>query len=117
MPATACSICSGVASYVTPMRIFTRRLGRASMLSTTMLAIVELGTLTSVFSKVRMRVERKPISSTTPSNSPVLIQSPTVKGRSTRIMMEPKTLAMVSLAAMATAMPPMPSEARRPEME
>ena len=33
------------------------------------------------------------------------------------IISEPKTLAIESLAAMATAMPPIPSEARRPEIE
>ena len=79
MRSSSSRICAGAVSYVTPMVIFTRRLGMRDQLLTVALLILPLGTVSSVFPKVRILVERKPISSTVPSTSlPMEIQSPTL---------------------------------------
>ena len=70
-----------------------------------------LGIVTRCPSSVRMRVERKPTSSTMPSWPDALIRSPRRNGLSMRIITEPNTLAIVSFAASANARPPMPSPA------
>lgn len=62
-----------------------------------LLAKTALGTVTMAWAKVLILVERIPISSTIPSTSGVLIQSPILKGRSEKITNEPKRFDAVSL--------------------
>ena len=81
------------------------------MFSTGESATVELGMVTRCPSRVRMRVERRPTSSTTPSNSPIFIRSPIWKGRSAKMVTEPKRFFRASWAASANASPPRPSPA------
>ena len=57
-----------------------------------------------------MRVERTPTLSTMPSTSPTLTQSPSTKGLSATMDMEPNKFAIVSLEAKAKAAPPIPKE-------
>ncbi len=66
---------SGVVCAPTVRRM--RRLGIRLKLSSAILAIMLFGTAIKVLAKVRILVERKPTSSTVPSISPALIQSPT----------------------------------------
>ena len=68
----------------------------------------EFGTITRAFGKVRMRVERKVMSSTTPSIFGVEIQSSTANGLSSRMTKPPKRFCAVSCAASAKVKPPRP---------
>ncbi len=61
---------------------------------------------------MRIFVDRKPISSTVPSESPTTIQSPAWNGESKSIISDPKKFATMSLAAKARAKPPIPRPAR-----
>ena len=74
---------------------------------------VEFGTTTSAFGKVRTRVERKVMSSTTPSMSGVEIQSSTWKGLSSRMTSPPNRFWAVSCAASAMVKPPSPMPVMR----
>lgn len=71
-----------------------------------------LGMLTTVRSSVRIRVERRPIASTSPSTPSMITQSPTRNGWSIPMETDPKKCSSVFCAPSATAMPPIPSPAR-----
>ena len=70
-----------------------------------------LGTVTNRPSGLRNRVDRMPISSTTPSTDPIWMRSPTTKGLSMKMAMPPKMLETKSFAAIAMARPPIPTPA------
>jgi hypothetical protein len=70
------------------------------------------GIVTSVRSAVRMRVERRPMSSTVPSCCPTLQASPTRTGRSAITEKPPKRFSSVFCAASATAKAPTPRPPR-----
>ena len=76
---------------------------------------IPLGMYSGLLSKVRILVSRQPIFSTVPSisRSGDLIQSPTTKGLSQNIIIPPKKLAKVSLAAKPTAKPPTEPKANK----
>ena len=76
-----------------------------------MLTTELLGIVTSELSAVRMRVLRKPTSSTVPSLPPILTEWPTLNGFSMVMSNEPIRLAIVLCAANATARPPTPNPA------
>ena len=78
----------------------------------TIATTVLLGIDTTELSGVRMRVLRKPTSSTVPSVVPIRTDWPTRNGFSTAISSEPIRLAIVLCAASATARPPTPRPAR-----
>ncbi len=69
------------------------------------------GMETRVRSRVRIRVERMPISSTVPTSSPKRQKSPTRTGASATSVMPPKRFSRVFCAARATARPPTPRPA------
>ena len=75
------------------------------------LASFEFGTKIRALSKLLTVVFLNPISTTVPSMSPQTIQSPCENELSKSIITEAKKFAMMSLAAKATARPPIPSEA------
>ena len=83
------------------------------MFSTGRSANIELGIVTMRPSLVWSRVERMPISLTTPVKPATLIHSLRTNGWSVKIVTPPKTFDTVSLAAMARARPPMPRPASR----
>jgi len=72
-----------------------------------------LGTVTSVRSRVRMRVLRRPMVSTKPTMPSRLIWSPTRKGWSMPIEKAANRFSPVFCAASARARPPMPRPAIR----
>ena len=76
----------------------------------------EFGTMTSAFSSVRTLVERRLMSSTVPSTSGVLTQSPISKGRSVTSTRPPKKLLTISCPASANERPPRPRPASTPLM-
>ncbi len=84
---------------------------RFDQFSTVAFAKTEFGMETSVRGNVLIRVERKPMNSTTPSTPAAVIQSPTMKGLSTISETEPKKFAIVSFEANANAAPPIPRDA------
>ena len=88
--------------------------GRLEMLFMVASAIRALGIVTRVPSRVLMRVLRNPIDSTGPSMPSTITLSPTRKGLSAKIAIEPNIFARVSLAARAKARPPTPRPARKP---
>ena len=97
---------------MTPIFILIRRpMLRLLQFLTPLFASSKFGIEIRALSKVRMVEARKPISTTVPFISFVSIQSPCLKTSPKRIEIEPKTLAILSLAANATAAPAIP----RPE--
>jgi hypothetical protein len=87
-------------------------LSRAAKFSIWMRENSAFGTVTSVRSRLRMRVERRPISSMVPTRSPNRQKSPTDTGWSARIETLPNRFSTVRWAASATAMFP-PASSRR----
>ena len=67
--------------------------------------------VTSIRSRVRMRVERRPISSTVPVTPAAVTVSPTLNGLSPAMVTAPKMFSIVFWEANAIAMPPMPRPA------
>ena len=89
-----------------------RRHRRLPQFSTGMLTRLAFGMVMIVSKDVRTNVVRRLISITSPSDVPITTQSPTLKGRSSRTVMAPKKLEMLSFAASAKANPEIPSPAR-----
>ena len=87
--------------------------GRLAILFIVALATFELGIVTNVPSRVRMRVLLNPTDSTAPSVPSTVTRSPTWKGRSANRAIDPKKLDNVSWAARAIARPPIPRPVRR----
>ena len=67
------------------------------------------GTVTTLLSKVLIRVLLKPTFSTVPVTPPIVTVSPTVKGLSKKIVKEPNKFSKLSLEAKAKATPPIPN--------
>ena len=86
-------------------------LGRDFMFSNCICASVPFGTTSIFWSRVRSFKERRPISSTVPSRSPILQKSPTCTALSISNEMPPKRFSRVFCAAKATARPPIPRPA------
>jgi hypothetical protein len=85
---------------------------RGPKFSLRMSASRPFGMLTTVRSSVRMRVERRPTASISPSTPSMMTQSPTRNGWSMPIDTDPKKCSSVFCAPSATAMPPIPRPAR-----
>lgn len=73
---------------------------------------VPMGTLTTLRSRVRILVDRKPTSSIVPRVSPVFGKSPTRVARSKMMEIPPRTFSKVFWAARAMAISPTPSPGR-----
>ena len=88
-----------------------QKLSRSERFSRLTFAICPLGTVNTVRSNVRRRVERNPMFSTVPSVSPTFKRSPTRTAPSKMMEAPPITFSRVFCAASATAIPPTPSPA------
>ena len=92
-----------------------RNLGTGALsLITLVFARIEFGMVIRISSLVIILVERMPTSMTSP-RSPLskTIKSPSLKILSIKMLTPPKKLARESLAAMATAIPAIPAEAKK----